>query len=147
MINKPKGILEPTQYLKFLMFSVNLVHQELSLPAGNVKKVRTKMRHLLEGNQLTARKLSQLLGRLQVATKAVPLAPPDLFYTANCNGHCRECQISWIRTTLSNESSHLLHRRARLSVVPRLSILDFVSQRFFSKAARQNLEQRAWVRG
>ena len=34
--------------------------------------------HLLEGNQITARKLSQFLGRLQAATRAVPLAP--LFY-------------------------------------------------------------------
>ena len=78
VINKPKSILEPTQSIEFLGFSVNSVQQELSLPAGKVKKIRAETRHLLEGNQITARKLSQLLGRLQAATRAVPLAP--LFY-------------------------------------------------------------------
>ena len=43
-----------------------------------MKKIRAETRHLLEGNQITARKLSQPLGRMQVATRAVPLAP--LFY-------------------------------------------------------------------
>ena len=32
------------------------------------------------------------------------------------------------------------------SLEPRLSVLDFVSQ-LFSKAVRQNLEQKAWVQG
>ena len=78
VINKTKSILEPTQSLEFLGFSVNSVQQELNLPAGKVKKIRAETRHLLEGAQITARKLSQLLGRLQAATRAVPLAP--LFY-------------------------------------------------------------------
>ena len=78
LINKPKSILEPTQSIEFLRFSVNSVQQELSLPAGKVKKIRAETRHLLEGNQITAKKLSQLLGRLQAATRAVSLAP--LFY-------------------------------------------------------------------
>ena len=78
VINQPKSTLEPTQSIEFLEFSVNSVQQELSLPAGKVKKIRAETRHLLEGNQITARKLSQLLGRLQAATRAVPLAP--LFY-------------------------------------------------------------------
>ena len=78
VINKPKSILELTQSIEFLRFSVNSVQQELSLPAGKVKKIRAETWHLLEGNQITTKKLSQLLGRLQAATRAVPLAP--LFY-------------------------------------------------------------------
>ena len=76
MISKPKCVLEP-QSIEFLGFSVNSVEQELSLPAGKVK-IRAEAQHLLEGNQITAGKLSQLLGRLQAANRAVPLAP--LFY-------------------------------------------------------------------
>ena len=75
VISKPKCVLEPTQSIKFLGYSVNSVQQELSLPAGKVKKIRAETRHLLEGNQITARKLSQLQGRLQAAIRAVPLAP------------------------------------------------------------------------
>ena len=78
VISKPKCVLEPTQSIEFLGFSVNSVQQELSLPAGKVKKIRTETRHLLENTHITARKLSQLLGRLQAVTRAVPLAP--LFY-------------------------------------------------------------------
>ena len=78
VVNKPKSILEPTQSIEFLGFSLDSVHQELSLPSGKVKKIRAETRHLLEANQITARKLSQLLGRLQAATRAIPLAP--LFY-------------------------------------------------------------------
>ena len=72
------GVLEPTQSIEFLEFSVNSVQQKLNLPAGKVKKIRAETRHLLENNQITARKLSQLIGRLQAATRAVPLVP--LFY-------------------------------------------------------------------
>jgi len=43
-----------------------------------VKKIRAETRHILEGSQVTARKLSQLLGQLQAATRAIPLAL--LFY-------------------------------------------------------------------
>ena len=64
VISKPKCVLEPTQSIEFLGFSVNSVQQELSLPAGNVKKIRAETRHLLENNHITARKLSQLLDRL-----------------------------------------------------------------------------------
>ena len=48
------------------------------LRTGKVNKIRVETRHLLEDNQITARKLSQLLGRLQAATRAESLAP--LFY-------------------------------------------------------------------
>ena len=78
VINKPKCVLDPMQIIEFLGFSVNSVQQELSLPAGKVKKIRAEARHLLEGSPATVRKLSQFLGRLQAATRAVPLAP--LFY-------------------------------------------------------------------
>ena len=43
-----------------------------------MNKIRVETQHLMEGNQITARKLSQLLGRLQAATRAASLAP--LFY-------------------------------------------------------------------
>ena len=43
-----------------------------------MKKIRAETRCLLESGQVTARKLSQLLSRLQAATRTIPLAP--LFY-------------------------------------------------------------------
>ena len=61
VISKPKCVLELTQSIEFLGFSVNSVQQELSLPAGKVKNIRAETRHLLENHHITARKLSQLL--------------------------------------------------------------------------------------
>ena len=74
-VSKPKCVLDPVQVIDFLGFMFDSVQQELSLPAGKVKKIRAETRHILEGSQVTARKLSQLLGRLQAATRAIPLAP------------------------------------------------------------------------
>ena len=77
VISKPKCVLN-LMSVEFLGFSVNSVQQELSLLTGKVKKIRAKTWCLLEGGEVTARKLSQLLGRLQAATRVIPLA--RLFY-------------------------------------------------------------------
>ena len=74
-ISKAKCQLEPMQTIEFLGFSVNSLTQELSLPSGKVKKIRTDTRALLEGRQASIRKLSQLLDKLQAAARAIPLAP------------------------------------------------------------------------
>ena len=74
-VSRAKCQLEPTQTIEFLGFLVNSLKQELSLPQGKIKKIRAEIRALLEGRQVAIRKLSQLLGKLQAATRAVPLAP------------------------------------------------------------------------
>ena len=74
-ISKAKCQLEPTQTIEFLGFSVNSLSRELSLPATKIKKIRAETRTLLASSQVPIRKLSQLLGKLQAATRAVPLAP------------------------------------------------------------------------
>ena len=70
-VSKAKCQLEPTRTIEFLGFSVDSLMQDLSLPSGKVKKIRTETRSLLEGRQVSIRKLSQLLGKLQVATRAI----------------------------------------------------------------------------
>lgn len=62
-----------TQTVEFLSFSVNSLTQKLSLPSRKVKKIRADMQALLEGRQVSIRKLAQLLGKLQAATRAIPL--------------------------------------------------------------------------
>lgn len=74
-VSKAKCQLEPMRTIEFLGFSVDSLKQELSLPNGKVKKIRADTRALLDGRQVSIRKLSQLLGKLQAATRAVPLAP------------------------------------------------------------------------
>ena len=74
-VSKAKCQLEPTQTFEFLGFTVNSLSQELSLPNGKIKKIRAETRALLGNRQVSIRKLSQLLGKLQVATWVFPLAP------------------------------------------------------------------------
>jgi hypothetical protein len=74
-VSKAKCQLEPTQTIDFLGFTVSSLSQELSLPNGTIKKIRAETRALLGNRQVSIRKLSQLLGKLQAATRAIALAP------------------------------------------------------------------------
>ena len=78
IIGYKKCVLEPTQSIDFLGFMVDSTKQELRLPAEKMKKIRAEARKPSTSASITARKLSQFLGKLNAATRAVPVAP--LFY-------------------------------------------------------------------
>ena len=144
MINKPKGILEPTQYLKFLMFSVNLVHQELSLPAG---KVRTPNTAPVGRQPAYSKKAVPTSGKIVSGNQGSSSGSSRSVLPQITMGTAEN--IKSVGLGLLCPTSPLILSTGEqdlASIVPRLSILDFVSQQFFSKAVRQNLEQRAWVR-
>ena len=62
-INKEKTVIEPTQSLEFLGFSLDTTTMELSLPAEKLKKIRAESRKLLGEERVTARALSRLIGK------------------------------------------------------------------------------------
>ena len=78
IINTGKSILKPTQSLEFLGFTVDTVTMELSLPPAKIKKIRAESRKLLEAEQVSARALSRLIGKMSAAHQVIPPAP--LFY-------------------------------------------------------------------
>ena len=78
-INREKTILEPTQCLEFLGFIVNTVSMELTLPPKKLKKIRAESRKMLgEAEQVSARALSRLIGKMNATNQVIPPAP--LFY-------------------------------------------------------------------
>lgn len=77
-INTSKTILEPTQTIEFLGFTVNSVIMELSLPAEKLKRIRVESRKLLEAGQISAHALSRLIGKMNATNQVIPPAP--LFY-------------------------------------------------------------------
>ena len=77
-VSKAKCQVEPTQKIEFLGFTVNLLTLELSLPHVKVKRIRAETRSLLESRVVLIKELAQLLGKLQAAIRAVPLA--SLFF-------------------------------------------------------------------
>jgi hypothetical protein len=47
MINTEKTIMEPSQSLEFLGFTINSLTRELRLPPEKIKKIRAESRKLL----------------------------------------------------------------------------------------------------
>ena len=78
IIGYKKCTLELRQLVDFLGFTVDSVRQELCLRAEKIKKIREEARKLSASTSTVARKLSQFLENLNVATRAVSVAP--LFY-------------------------------------------------------------------
>lgn len=85
-VSKPKCVLDPVQVIDFLGFMFDSVQQELSLPAGKVKKIRAETRHILEGSQVTARKLS---GSNQGNSPGSAVLPPAAAGTSKSTGAIR----------------------------------------------------------
>ena len=78
VINSQKTVLEPTQSLVFLGFTVNSTDMELRLPPEKMKKIRAEARKLRGAENVTARSLSRLIGKMQATNEVIPPAP--LFY-------------------------------------------------------------------
>ena len=74
-INYPKSLLEPTQNLVFLGFTINSVEKELSLPAEKLEKIVVEAKTMLKCHTVSARSLAQLIGRMTAAILAVHPAP------------------------------------------------------------------------
>ena len=77
-INSEKTILEPTQSLEFLGFTVNTLKMELNLPPQKIKRIQAESRKLLEAEHVSARALSRIIGKMNATNQVIPPAP--LFY-------------------------------------------------------------------
>jgi hypothetical protein len=78
ILSQKKCQLTPTQTIEFLGFTLNSLTMELKLPGEKSKKIRLEARKLLEAQQVQARDLSRLIGKMSAAMRAIPPAP--LFY-------------------------------------------------------------------
>ena len=77
-INSEKTILEPSQHLEFLGFTMDTTSMKLSLPTQKIKKIWEESRQLLEAEQVTCRTLSRLIGKMNATNQVIPSAL--LFY-------------------------------------------------------------------
>ena len=118
-IGYKKCMLEPTQLIGFLGFIVDSMRQELRLPAEKIKNIRAEAQKLSAATSTRARKLSQFLGKLNAATRAVPVA--RLFYSnlqaslgrdtglLSVNGnHSQHEELQWWESHLSQWSGRTL---------------------------------------
>ena len=78
IVNQEKSLPIPAQELEFLGLSVDSQSLQLKLPSKKIRQIRKEMEQLLKRESLSARQLSQLLGKLNAASQAMLVAP--LFY-------------------------------------------------------------------
>ena len=78
VINHPKSELTPTQEIEFLGFTVNSTEMELKMPGEKIKKIRSEATKALQARTVSALMLSCIIGKMNAATQAIPMAP--LYY-------------------------------------------------------------------
>ena len=78
VINHPKSELTPTQEIEFLGFTVSSAKMELRLPGEKIKKIRSEAGKALQSRTVSALTLSRIVGKMNAATQAIPMAP--LYY-------------------------------------------------------------------
>ena len=77
-VNQDKSVFIPAQQIEFLGLVVNSVSMELSLPGEKLQQIWGEATMLLSKPLVSARALSQFIGKLNAAAQAIVLAP--LFY-------------------------------------------------------------------
>ena len=80
IVNREKSHLNPAQTLEFLGLLVDSQGLQLKLPGEKMKQIRKEAMQLLAKESVSARQLSQFLGKLNAASQAMLVAP--LFYRA-----------------------------------------------------------------
>ena len=75
LVNYPKSMLDPSQIMVFLGFTINSIRKELSLPTEKVGKIVAEVKVMLDCHTVSARSLAQLIGKMTAALLAVHPAP------------------------------------------------------------------------
>ena len=78
IVNQEKSLPIPAQELEFLGLSVDSQSLQLKLPSKKIRQICKEVAQLLKRESLSAQQLSQFLGKLNAASKAMLVAP--LFY-------------------------------------------------------------------
>ena len=80
IINQEKSLLSPVQEIEFLGLMVDSLAIQLKLPGDKLRQIRKEAAQLLTCEAVSARQLSQFIGKLNAASQAIQVAP--LFYRA-----------------------------------------------------------------
>ena len=75
IVNQEKSLMTPAQELEFLGLSVDSQSLQLKLPSEKIRQIRKEAAQLLKRESLSARQLSQFLGKLNAASEAMLDAP------------------------------------------------------------------------
>ena len=106
VVNHPKSELDPSQEIKFLGFTVNSKTMELNLPGEKIKKIRAEASKVLQSDTVSALALSLLIGKMNAATQAIPMAP--LYYR-----NLQTCLREALQEDQSYSSTTVLRKEAR----------------------------------
>ena len=71
-VNRKKSILQPSQTVDHLVFSVNLKDGLLEVPRGKLKSVRKELGKIVTHSHMSCRKMAALLGNVRSFLMAMP---------------------------------------------------------------------------
>jgi len=95
LINHQKSVMQPTQQMEFLGYTVNSISMTLSLPREKVVKIIDSCKRLLNAERVSARDLAKVIRQLTATNQAV--LPDPLHYRSlqvlktralHMGGHC-----------------------------------------------------------
>jgi hypothetical protein len=115
LINNQKSVLQPTQSIDFLGYTINSVTMTLFLPKEKVLKIVNSCRELLKADKVSARDLAQVIGQLTATNEAVL---PGSF-------HYRSLKI--LKTRALHTGGHYNHR-VSLGQEAKIELLWWVSK-------------------
>ena len=75
IINQEKSLLSPVQEIEFLGLMVDSLAIQLKLPGDKLRQIRKEAAQLLTCEAVSARQLSQFIGKLNAASQAIQVAP------------------------------------------------------------------------
>lgn len=98
LINKKKSIMEPSQTMEFLGYTVKSTLLTLSLPREKVTKIKNSCKQMLEQKKVSVRDMAQLIGQLTATNQAILPGPL----------HYRSLQI--LKTKALHSGGHYDHQ-------------------------------------
>ena len=126
MVNSEKSHLSPSQEIEFLGLQVDSQNTLLRLPGEKLRLIRKEAIELLQKERVSARHLSQFIGKLNAASQAILVAP--LFYralqgdlqralTQGCQNYNRQLALSpQAKEELGWWQTHLTHWNGRTTL-------------------------------
>ena len=72
LINQKKSILEPSQTMVFLGFTVDTVAREIKLPSDKLKIIRVEYQRLEKEEVISAGSLAWLIGKMNATSPVIP---------------------------------------------------------------------------
>ena len=75
IVNREKSVLDPTQALEFLGFTIRTLPMTIHLPKEKLRKIKQEAQTLLAQEMVTIKDLASFIGKISASSRAIRIAP------------------------------------------------------------------------